>query len=198
MLDHGPHIKAYDSPTVREWEAWKSLQSDLRGVTERVAIFVVKFDVEGWTISEASSLWDSALVKLFRHYGDSVISDIREAYERTVERTGLEWEFAQWRKQRDKRVAHPVGHEEFYQVRVYLDEMGSLEEIKYGGGSLIPVAKDAAELGRFAENMETVEVNPRVALLQKEIEKEIRSLPRSGLKSLRQFHVHAHGRRFGA
>lgn len=199
LLASGPHLRRYDSPKARELEAWRSTRRDAQAVTETIdLIFEPRWPVEESSARVAFALWDSSMVRLFRHYTNSPIPEIPKLYNDLARDMGLENDLVIWKQDRDKRVAHPVGHNEFYTVIVQLtDTQDDVEEIKFPAGELFYVEETIKPVGRYARALQDA-VTPICSRLKTEVEAEIRSLSPAQLAGLHPYFLHAHGRRYGA
>lgn len=197
----GPLIRSYDSPKVREFEAWRATQRDAGAVATAIDLILTPT----WAVDSGETLmhimfalWDSSMVRLFRHYTNSPIPEIRRLYDDLADNLGLANELVQWKKDRDKRVAHPVGHNEFYLIAVELSESeDEVMEVRFPAGQLFNVQEGIEPVGRFAKALREA-IRPIHSRLKREVEAEVRSLSARQLSELRPYTLHAHGRRYGA
>lgn len=127
-LDDRPMtVRKYDSPAVRQREPFASALRDLEFasaccdalLTQRIASINGVPEIQ-------RALWDACLVAVFKHYGKGAHPDVRSAITDAVSRRRTRdreaWD--ELLKERNRRIAHPVGVREGHSIGVSVDAEG--------------------------------------------------------------------------
>lgn len=116
--------RMYDSPTARTLEAFMALRADASFVavwgTQATRLSAAQESMMGEDGATAKALWNASLVALFRSLKQAPSRYIVEAYQSALEALSDEHRvaFVRWEVERDKSVAHAVGHSESHPIVV--------------------------------------------------------------------------------
>jgi hypothetical protein len=196
-------LREYNSKTSRLLEAAMSFRLDLKHTLwwcdhlQSFGLADPGTGESGWNNSIVRGLWDAVLVALFRHYKQNPVPELRRLYDDVLEgldqgHVGL---FEALEKERDKRVAHPIGFKEAHLIGVAIEEEGPklhTWSLAFAG----PTVREVAGLRAIAEALLAAndELRRRV---KRELLKELGSLSQEDLERLPLATFRQHGRRFG-
>lgn len=193
----------YDSPATRELEALFALHGDLRIVNmwlEDLAPVMggpVDAAQAGITV-RIKAFWDATVIALTRHYKASPRRLISSMYDKLLTELGddyVEW-FARLVRQRDRKIAHPVGHEEGHMVVV--DTKHDPPRVAIDSHQhLGPSADDGNYLPEFLRAL-GAETEKRIKAGLSEVGREVAQLTPAQRRGLPQAERKPIGRRFGA
>jgi hypothetical protein len=119
----GSRFKSYDSPTVREWEPFSAALHDVRfGIACCDELLANRDAAIGANPTLQRALWDGVLVSIFKHYGQGANSDVRSIIDTIVAERGPQdvEALGEWHRERNHRIAHPVGFRESNHIVVEL------------------------------------------------------------------------------